>query len=522
MAASGSGAGLVDVLEAEGIDPAKKSVVSAKELQGILEAIKVGTGNSIALALTVDCRAHVGWAGPEERPSCLRASWLVIHMSFGGVPGCWMLAQDPDDKLDDMSRKFQALFSEPGRFRGCCALVILLRDFLLTLPQRLAVYFLLFDVYRRHKLGVNPFVPVFINALRSGSGISLTERRFAQKLLLSSASDKATGVLSPSGLAESLATQTPATKTPDLTVVMREFELSVPSPPALRQAERGAVVVDPGGTDAKARGRRAIAEALQGDGSAGQHISRDSLAAAEAVATSPTSSLLASTLPAVQASSVTASLRLPVTSGSSSRAVGTAHGARSLLTVSALLAELDRLEAASAAGSAAAAAAAAASSSSSSSDPAAGLRGGIASVPPALVAAAALEGSDPASLGPAELFGLTGFRPVFARPPPPLVSDAEGEMVWLDPVAPPPLLWESSMGGEHDRIAQLRELMHKAITVGMDAGPANRLRAILRESPQAVFESGLTPAKLPDLVARSPLIAVDCLSKLRGSAQIDA
>lgn len=397
--------------------------------------------------------------------------------------------------------------------------MILLRDFLLTLPQRLVVYFLLFDVYRHHKLGVNPFVPVFINALRSGSGISLTERRFSQKLLLNSPSDKATGGLSPSELAESLASQPAATKTPDLGVVMREFELSVPSPPALRQAERGAVVVDPGGTDAKTRGRRAIAEALQADSVPGQALSRDALVAAEAVATSPAEPLFADTLPAVQPTSITASLRLPVASGAASRGPGTQHGAYSLLTVAALLAELDKLETDGAPSSSSSAAAA--SSAGSVTDPAAGLRGGIAPVPPALMAAAALEGSDPASLGAADLFSLTGFRPVFARPPPPLVGGAEGEMVWLDPAMQPPLLWETGMSAEQGHVSELKSLMGKAIGAGLDTAAANRLRMLLRERPQAVFESGLSPANLPALVARSPLIAVDCLSHLRGSSQID-
>jgi len=443
--------------------------------------------------------------------------------------------QEPSATLDAISGRFQDAFPEQARFRGCCALVILLRDFLLTLPQRLSVYFLLFDVYRRHRLGTNPFMPVFINAVRAGSGVAKAERSFAQQLLMSAPTDKAVGQRSPESFVEELSSRAGATKTPDLSAMVHEFEKSLPAVPLLLRAERGPVVIDAAGADARAKGRRAVAHALSLDSASAADAgaaaaARGSMATqgAEAAASASDVPLGIDDLPQLQASSVAASLRLPITPGESARAEGTETGARSALSVSAALASIADQEAEAGARAEAGSQWGAASASAAgpqglapSSDPAAALRGGVARVPPALMAAAALDTPDPASLGSEDLFRLGGFQPVFARPPPPLVGLGVDELVWLDAAEAPPLLWETGMGEAGASSREVRELMARATSDPLNEAALGRIRLLLSAGPRAVFESGLSPTTLPALVMKNALVAVECLKLLKGSAQID-
>ncbi|KAA0163115.1 hypothetical protein FNF31_02938 [Cafeteria roenbergensis] len=468
---------VMELLRLEGIDPEKRAVVSREELRIVLEALAA-----------------------------------------------------PSASLNEISARFSMAFSVPARFRGCCALVILLRDYLLTLPQRLAVYFILFDVYRKHPLGVNPFVPVFINALSPGAGVAPAERRFAQQLLLSSTTDEAIGQRVPAALAEDLAASTAALKTPDLSVIISEYEESVPAVPLLRQAERWPVVIDAAGAAARVKGRRAIALAMAadsarsgaGDAAAASRSSMGSQAA-EAASSAPETPLSVDALPSLQPASVAASLRLPLVPGESVRAEGTEAGALSALTVAAALGRIASQEAANAASAgesrSGSAGPAGPRPSRSVTDPAADLRGGIALVPPALMAAAALDLPTPAAEGADTLFGLAGLAPVFARPPPPLVGSAAEELAWLDPVEMPPLLWEAGMGGSADAAKEVRALMTRALAETLHEGEVARIRALLDANPPAVFESGLSPANLPLLVQRNAIVAVQSLKLVRGSAQ---
>jgi hypothetical protein len=430
----------------------------------------------------------------------------------------YLSPQDVHEPLEVTSERFHSTFPPLARFRACCALVILLRDFLLTPPQRLTVYFLLFDVYRRHPSGVNPFVPVFVDAASPASGVANHERLFSQKLLLSAPTDRSVASKSSHDHMEVLSAPSSSHKSPDLSDFLKTYATTVPAVPALRQVEAGGIIIDAAGTEAKARAKRAVVQAMLSDGGRSRADAGGDLhsltarggaiaQSVEAAASSPEEPLTISTLPQPQLTSFKATLRLPVLPGAIARADGTEFGARSALRVASALNSVMQAKAEHFPPT----------PQSLILDPASQLRGGVARIPPALVAAAMADPAEPSTM---EQFALSGCQPVFARPPPPLVDIAPGELTWLDPIEPPTLLWDAYMGIDMDSLRRARTIITKALRGTLDNPEVEEIRRLLMEAPEVVFDAGLSPADLAKLVEHNPSVAVDCLIALRDTSQI--
>lgn len=118
------------------------------------------------------------------------------------------------------------------------------------------------------------------------------------------------------------------------------------------------------------------------------------------------------------------------------------------------------------------------------------------------------------------LFSLTGARPTFARPVPPLLDVDDFELMWTLPVEAAPLLWDSSINEDTSKGGVLRDSINKACQGPLPTTLSEQVTAALESDAKMVFHCGLTPAKLPLLVENNPMIAIVCLLKLMPSSQI--
>jgi hypothetical protein len=79
--------------------------------------------------------------------------------------------------FEKLALDFQKLFSKSDQFKVGVTLWFLLKDNLLNLAQRLASFYLLYEMYRLEKVSTTPFVPLVLETLQ-------TSRNNVEKKLL--------------------------------------------------------------------------------------------------------------------------------------------------------------------------------------------------------------------------------------------------------------------------------------------------------------------------------------------------
>ncbi|KAM0909568.1 hypothetical protein ACQ4PT_014732 [Festuca glaucescens] len=117
---------------------------------------------------------------------------------------------------------------------------------------------------------------------------------------------------------------------------------------------------------------------------------------------------------------------------------------------------------------------------------------------------------------------LKGLSPPWIRPPPPRLEILEGELHWLNLDNNHDLLWDGSMCAETSRGASIRDLVGRACKGPLVPAQQEQVISDLAKDWKLVYHCGMTPEKLPDLVEHNPLIAVDVLSKLINSPDMDS
>jgi len=89
---------------------------------------------------------------------------------------------EEEKSLEAVSTQFQRAFSKQDHFKVGCCIYLLLKDNLLgKLTNRLAAYYILFDLYRTEPLASNPFLPLFVDTLQKE--IELVEKNFIIQLI---------------------------------------------------------------------------------------------------------------------------------------------------------------------------------------------------------------------------------------------------------------------------------------------------------------------------------------------------
>ncbi|KAL6660775.1 hypothetical protein ACP70R_001810 [Stipagrostis hirtigluma subsp. patula] len=117
---------------------------------------------------------------------------------------------------------------------------------------------------------------------------------------------------------------------------------------------------------------------------------------------------------------------------------------------------------------------------------------------------------------------LKGLAPQWIRPPPPKLEILEGELQWLNLDNDHELLWDGSMCADTSRGAVIRDLVGRACKGPLAPAQQEKIVIELAKDWKLVYLCGITPQKLPDLVEHNPHIAVEVLSKLINSPDMDA
>ncbi|KAG8090943.1 hypothetical protein GUJ93_ZPchr0011g27302 [Zizania palustris] len=117
---------------------------------------------------------------------------------------------------------------------------------------------------------------------------------------------------------------------------------------------------------------------------------------------------------------------------------------------------------------------------------------------------------------------LRGMGPPWIRPLPPRLEILEGELQWLNLDNNHELLWDGSMCADTSRGDAVRDLVGKACKGPLPPAQQEQVLVELANHWKLVYHCGMTPQKLPALVEHNPLIAVDVLSKLINSPDMDA
>nr|AAM53304.1 putative protein [Arabidopsis thaliana] len=116
---------------------------------------------------------------------------------------------------------------------------------------------------------------------------------------------------------------------------------------------------------------------------------------------------------------------------------------------------------------------------------------------------------------------MGGLGPRWIRPCPPRCPVHQSELLWIDPDNKHELVWDDKMCADTSSGATVRDLLVKGLKVTLSPTEQEDIVTELANDPKLVFHCGITPRELPQLVEHNPQIAVEILTKLNNSTEIN-
>eukprot|EP00741_Cyanophora_paradoxa_P012463 tig00020610_g12042.t1 len=166
---------------------------------------------------------------------------LLSHARLQALLAC---VSEEDSRLESVAANFCKTFAKEDHFKAGCALAFLLQDAFLQPAQRIAAFFILFDLYKAEEPGSNPFLSVFVDALER-QNLDPSERQYLISLLCSPSPE-----LPQKSANEVLAAYSPeagsALPMPDLESVKRLYrDRQPPNTNAFRSTAVAPILPDP-------------------------------------------------------------------------------------------------------------------------------------------------------------------------------------------------------------------------------------------------------------------------------------
>lgn len=115
-----------------------------------------------------------------------------------------------------------------------------------------------------------------------------------------------------------------------------------------------------------------------------------------------------------------------------------------------------------------------------------------------------------------------GFcEPAWDRPAPAVLTPTAEELKWLDVELPQHLIWDSSIGEDSSKVQVVKDLLAKALKGPLLPVQQQQVLNALEADAKLVYQVGLSPGQLRDLVENTPVIAYEILLKLMSSRRIN-
>ena len=401
-----------------------------------------------------------------------------------------------DSTLEQIDELFGKSFPKSEHFRLGYGLSVLLHDQMLTKAQRVVAFSILCDLFRSEQSGTNPFLLFFLDSVEHGK--DQREQRYLVQLLFSAPSNRESAKKTPTeilrGLQWASSSEFSSVSLPDLNTLRQLYQDQSPMPTGFGGHGIRAVIPSPVSRGPEGEVLDQLRRLHLRDASA------DAQKDAEAAAVEAAVSAIADSIGIGGGSSGSGS---GSSNGGGSGGVAAADG-----TAAASEARLGHLE-------------------TSLTDE-----------------EAVEEGMYMETLAAASFSQL---RPQFARPLPPMLPITDVELLWTHIEDAASILWDTSLVRRDDsgtgqvRICarsmprppphttfiphthapcKVRDLMETAFSSPMNPPQQQQLIADIKADPRLVHQCALTPQRLPDLVENNPLVAIECMLCLMGSAQV--
>jgi len=91
---------------------------------------------------------------------------------------------EEDKPLEQISAQFHKYFNKADQFKvGCCIYLMLQDNLLPKLTNRIAGFWILYDLYKGEPIASNPFLPIFVDTLQQKDSIEVAEKNLLLQLL---------------------------------------------------------------------------------------------------------------------------------------------------------------------------------------------------------------------------------------------------------------------------------------------------------------------------------------------------